>query len=194
MQDLYSGEHRDIPVRLSLPSTTAPVLQAEPICKFSLEFIDVIGGDMQFLEAFAEVMRPEVTPDEQPVDDRIDEERNRIVVTKALDEVNGLGKEDRIREARDVLRRASTYVSCSVTAKSQLSQSLVRDVEDVLEQMPDPSHYRHKGHSRVKCLLHDYSHQRSAPRTWLSAEPEESVMMSPHHTNYKRKASGWFRR
>eukprot|EP01028_Stygiella_incarcerata_P002115 TRINITY_DN1396_c0_g1_i1.p1 TRINITY_DN1396_c0_g1~~TRINITY_DN1396_c0_g1_i1.p1 ORF type:complete len:493 (+),score=121.99 TRINITY_DN1396_c0_g1_i1:72-1481(+) len=194
MQDLYSGEHRDIPVRLSLPSTTAPVLQAEPICKFSVEFIDVVAGDMQFLDAFAKVARPETTPDEQPIDIRIDEERNRIVVTKALDEVSELGKEDRIDEARDVLRRASTYVNCSATAKSYLSQSLVRDVEDVLEQMPDPSHYVHQGHSRVKCLLHDYSHQRSAPRTWLSAEPEESVMMSPHHTSYKRKASGWFKR
>ena len=80
--DLYSEDEKDVLIALELPALPTAAAAA-PAVRATLRYFNVATAKMEERSTVLEIARPEATPTAQPLNLKIDEQRNRVALAEA---------------------------------------------------------------------------------------------------------------
>lgn len=160
--DLYAEDEKDILVELTVPPLPEPREAAAPAVTAVLRYFSVLNSRMETVEAALLLSRPAATPPAAPPNLRLDEQRNRVVVAKALEEASAAADRGDLASGRAMLR--STLDKCAATpsARSPIVQDLMADATRVLAGYDDHEQYRMYGSKMSKMSAMSHQMQRSS--------------------------------
>ena len=127
--DLYSEDEKDVLIALELPALPTAAAAA-PAVRATLRYFNVATAKMEERSTVLEIARPEATPTAQPLNLKIDEQRNRVALAEAMESASRAADGGRHAEGRELLqaavagrrarrrRRRRSSRRCAATARS----------------------------------------------------------------------------
>jgi len=158
--DLFSEDQKDILVQLTLPALDEPACRVK-VLDAKLRYFSVLTSKMEEITSSITVERPEVEPEVQALQMRIQEQRTRIRVAEAMESASRFADAGQIQQGREVLQDARQYVELLTREDSVLLKDLARDCDDVLLGYEDAVTYRRVGAKRSKMASMSHQQQRS---------------------------------
>ena len=162
--DVYGEDNKDVLLTLELPERTSVVIADEPdavVLRATLRYFSVPTCQMEEISAELSILRPEVTPTDQPVDLKLDEQVNRIKIADAMEAATAAADEGRLEAGRELLTEASALVSASPSHSSPFTKALISDVKRVLNGFTDGDTYHNYGARLGKGGASSHYQQRS---------------------------------
>jgi hypothetical protein len=158
MKDLYSEEQRDILISLNFPSTSAN--NAAPLLTWTMSYLSLLTGAYVTKECKATVDVRDEIPDNMPCDVEIDKQRNRILVTEAMEKAKKDAEEGRLEEGRRRLAEAKMLIDESATAEVGYCLSLQKDLLQATECLADERAYASHGSKAMNQMWSSHAQQR----------------------------------
>jgi hypothetical protein len=168
--DLYSEEHRDILFEIEVPAT--PVCtDLVPVARLTCTCMNVMTASSEVHKSVASVVRPKVSACSPSL--LIDMHRNRIDVVHAIELATAAADEGNLAKGRNILDGARKAVCSSRSADSELSISLLRDIDQILSGMVEKEKYRKFGNKMSKARMMSHLQQRSNHSCYADYEEED---------------------
>lgn len=158
--DLYAEDEKDLLVEMLLPAISAPIEAAQAIVRAKLRYFSVASSRMEEVSTEVLVRRPSTTPSDQPVNVKLDEQRNRMRAAEAMEEAARLADAGDLEAGRALLQSTKSIVSSSVSYASPLSATLMRDCDLLTDQFADVTSYRSLGRKTSTMSAHSHRRQR----------------------------------
>jgi len=142
--DLYSEDEKDLLFELQLPVLSSPLQQVE-VAHVMLRYFSVSSLSMMETSAVIRIDRPGVTPTDQPVNLKLDEQKNRIQVAEAMKEARMMADAGEFAKGRQRLSLMATGLRSAPSRASPLVQNLLQDLDTVSEGYEDKQTWKTKG-------------------------------------------------
>jgi len=167
--DIFAAERRDVLLELAVPAD----LQANAegllvVLEASLRYRDLRHGDRLVRTApvalevsCVDEPQPEMEPDAEVAD-----QRDRVEVTRALEQAAASSDAGNFRGARQMLQEHRAKVSRRSTA---VSRALEEELEDAEQRMQDPHHWSSAGRAEVQDAMQMHKMQRTTNVTASSS-------------------------
>ena len=162
--DVYGEDNKDVLLTLELPERTSMVMADEAdavVLRATLRYFSVPTCQMEEISAELSIFRPEVTPTGQPVDLKLDEQKNRIKIADAMEAATAAADEGRLEAGRELLTQASAFVGISPSLSSPFTKALLSDAKRVLDGFTDGDTYHNYGARLGKGGASSHYQQRS---------------------------------
>ena len=117
--DLYSEDEKDVLIALELPALPTAAAAA-PAVRATLRYFNVATAKMEERSTVLEIARPEATPTAQPLNLKIDEQRNRVALAEAMESASRAADGGRLAEGRELLRAAVAAAARTPSAATPL--------------------------------------------------------------------------
>jgi hypothetical protein len=181
IRDLYEDEEKDTIVTLDIGRIPEPH-EAWKCVTWELTYKDVVTGADVVIEAEQFLERVEIASPDQVPPAPLDQQRNRIVSTNALNRARELGDANDLEGARATLREAIEYIRASRTGQDSISVALIKSLEVSLGQIRNKDEYQKKGKQTMEDYYGSHSCQRGTCQT-------ESVYINKGKSAMKVKSS-----
>lgn len=158
--DLYSEDSKDVLFELKLPALSAEA-PAAAVLRATLRYFNVAAARIEEVSALLEVARPAQTPANQPVNLKLDEQRNRMRVAEAMEAASKLADKGRLGEGRELLAQCQLAVAGSSSAPTPLSAGLCDELSQLAVEYEDTCRYRSVGAKMSKMSAMSHQMQRS---------------------------------
>jgi hypothetical protein len=167
--DIQSQEHRDILMMLHLPAVPQPFDQF-PIAKICVSYFNVITKQQVNLPdvCLLKIARPAQTEPNLKVNYNIDKQYNRIIAADAMASATDLGNNNKLDEAKEILRNAKNRIKESVSANDEFCQGLVTDLERCATGLQSKETYTSYGHQSLSTNSASHYQQRSSNIGYVS--------------------------
>ena len=127
---LYSEDEKDVLIALELPALPTAAAAA-PAVRATLRYFNVATAKMEERSTVLEIARPEATPTAQPLNLKIDEQRNRVALAEAMESASRAADGGRLAEGRE-LQAAVAAAARTPSAATPLVSALRGDCEKLL--------------------------------------------------------------
>lgn len=158
--DLFAEDEKDILIELSVPTLSAPAAAAG-VLRASLRAFNVVLGAPDAVSATLELARPLATPADQPVNQALDAQRNRIQMAESIEEAARLADMGNLAAGRQMLHAAQRRVATSDSAGCALSSNLVAESEALVANYSSEMQYRSVGSKMSKMSAMSHGRQRA---------------------------------
>jgi len=175
--DLYSEDEKDIVLALKLPALSQPTPDAATVVRASLRYFSVAASAMEEVSATLLIGRPESTPEGQPVNARLEEQRNRIEVADAMKKASVLADNGQVEEGRALLRSAIAKARASPAAASPVVLGIVEEAEKIESKYVDRHTYMAVGSKMSKMSAMANMQQRSTHMSAAHYEKKSKMAM-----------------
>eukprot|EP00164_Ancoracysta_twista_P000122 GFYU01000178.1.p1 GENE.GFYU01000178.1~~GFYU01000178.1.p1 ORF type:complete len:554 (+),score=227.01 GFYU01000178.1:55-1662(+) len=138
MGDLYSEEERNMLFSIKIPQLQAPS-PAYNAFDITYSYFNVITGEKVTQQLQNPINRP-ASGTKGASHPKLDEHRNRVEVSTALNEARALGDNGKYAEGRTILENMRKKVETSVSAASQLNKELLVDIQNAHDGMEEVSY------------------------------------------------------
>ena len=161
--DLFAEDQKDILVEIKLPKLQRAVEPgaAAPVLRAALRAFNVVRGAPEVAEAVLEIGRPATTPADQPFNEALDAQRNRILVAEAIEDAARLADAGELVAGRQRLEACRTLVAESGSADNALSYNLQTEVATLSSNYRTVSQYRSVGSKMSKMSATSHQRQRA---------------------------------
>jgi Mg-chelatase subunit ChlD len=183
MKDLYSDEERDILISLNVPKFAAA--KGIRILRWRMSYLNLLTGAIEVVEIPVTVEFGTAAADQKP-DDQLDKQRNRIIVTDAMEEAKKQAEAGNLEMAKMHLQRCSSAVGATTTAADSYTVGLQRDLFTAQECMLSASHYQNVGSKAMSKMHSCHSAQR------CNDVSEDAMYETKAKKSAKSKAKGFF--
>ena len=158
--DLYSEDEKDVLIALELPALPTAAAAA-PAVRATLRYFNVATAKMEERSTVLEIARPEATPTAQPLNLKIDEQRNRVALAEAMESASRAADGGRLAEGRELLQAAVAAAARTPSAATPLVSALRGDCEKLLSGYADEAEYGRWGSKMSKASAMSHMQQRS---------------------------------
>lgn len=159
--DLYSEDEKDLLFELKLNALPTPVDGEAQVLRAKLRYFNVITKSMDEIDAELLVARPAQTPANQPINIKIDEQRNRMATADAMENASRLADGGDLEGGRALLAQARELVCRSSSVATPLSAALVKEMVALEDGYVDMPRYRSVGSKVSKMSAACHMQQRS---------------------------------
>jgi len=172
--DVYAEEEKDLVLQLSLPALAAPLAEGEgeagegggAVClKATLRYYSVPASRFETSEATLTIQRPAATPAQQPLNEKLEEQRVRVNVAEAMQQAAEWADGGRLEEGRALLQKCRLASLASAASASPACEALVADLRRVETGYEDAAQYRQWGGKMSKMSAMSHAQQRSTHAT-----------------------------
>jgi Mg-chelatase subunit ChlD len=158
--DIFAGERRDILVELSVPAG-GDVGAHTPLLEAHVRYTDLRSGSlMQTSPVLMETLRVEEPQPEAEPDEEVSAQRDRVEVTRALQDAATQSDQGKFDEAQQVLSRAEQRINAK-TSKAVLTQALCEELSDARSRMQSRCSWDGGGRAEVHDATQMHKMQRS---------------------------------
>jgi len=175
--DIFAGERRDILVELSVPAEGAGAEQKVLLEAFA-QYTDLkrnlpVRTSPAVMEAqIVEEPQPEAEPDEE-----VSAQRQRVEVTRTLNEAAAASDLGQFEDARRMLDGAEQRM-VSAKKKSSVTEAMTREVQDARSRMQSRSVWEQSGRAEVKDAMQMHAVQRCTNTTSSKSRGHGVMKMS----------------
>ncbi len=165
--DLFSEEERDVLIDLAIPATANPD-PAHLVLECSLKYLNVLSASTQ--TTLLQVTLPRTASD-SPIgagSSKVDQQRNRLETTHALEEARRLGEQNQLPEAQKLVEDMRAKIQASPAA--ELCQDLVQDLTSVLGTMQSRQQFQAEGAHRMMNKARKHGMQRACESDMMEAQ------------------------
>lgn len=162
--DIQSEEARDIPIKFTLPA-------CEPgdfvFAKAEIDFFDIVSQTMESRAATFTINR--LVNADLPVesfDTEVDLHANRVITCRTLKEAQDLAKQDKLEQARNLLKELLVKIKESPSHGLPLCSRLISDIEVTLAAFKDKQEYKTRGNYVCENNYMSHAVQRAAPQSY----------------------------
>lgn len=162
--DIYAEDEKDVMVQLSLPKLATPLAEDEgapPCLHATLRYYSVPTSRFESASTTLSVARPAVTPAQQPVNLKLEEQRMRVAAAEAMARAAQLADQGRLDEGRTVLQQCRNLTLSSPAATSAQCEALVADLSRVETGYENSREYERWGGKMSKMSAMSHCQQRS---------------------------------
>ncbi|KAF0685069.1 Aste57867_22997 [Aphanomyces stellatus] len=161
--DLYADETRDVLLQVQL-TPVATAVDAAALVTFRLRYVNILESCAASASATATIDRPLVVST-NVVNEDVLLQKQRVVVTDALEEALAAAARGAFENAKDVLRRVETTLRTEATAivsdaGQQKAAALVKSVADCAKGMASEREFAARGHGHMVQQVQYHGHQR----------------------------------
>lgn len=151
--DLYAGERRDVLVELSVPADrvgTTKLLDAQARYTDLKSDSIVLTMPVEMQISCVEEPQPEAEPDQE-----VHAQRERVEITRTLQEASHQSDQGNFTEAQAMLESANVRMK-SKTLKTRMNEALCQELEDASHRMRNSSMWEQGGRAEVfdACQMH----------------------------------------
>ena len=162
--DVYAEEGKDLVLQLALPVLTEPT-EGGTCLLATLRYYSVPASRFVTTEAQLTISRPAVTPAEQPVNIKLEEQRLRVAAAEAMAQAAALADKGFLDEGRAQLEQFRMMSLASPAFASANTAALLSDVHDVMGGYDSEPVYRSMGSKMSKMSAMSHAQQRSTHAT-----------------------------
>jgi hypothetical protein len=162
--DVYAEEGKDLVLQLALPVLTEPT-EGGTCLLATLRYYSVPASRFVTTEAQLTISRPAVTPAEQPVNIKLEEQRLRVAAAEAMAQAAALADKGFLDEGRAQLEQFRMMSLASPAFASANTAALLSDVHDVMGGFDSEPVYRSMGSKMSKMSAMSHAQQRSTHAT-----------------------------
>ena len=162
--DVYAEEGKDLVLQLALPVLTEPT-EGGTCLLATLRYYSVPASRFVTTEAQLTINRPAVTPAEQPVNIKLEEQRLRVAAAEAMAQAAALADKGFLDEGRAQLEQFRVMSLASPAFASANTAALLSDVHDVMGGFDSEPVYRSMGSKMSKMSAMSHAQQRSTHAT-----------------------------
>jgi len=171
--DIFSGERRDILVELAVPAGGDAVGQTT-LLEAHLRFTDLRSGSVvQTPPVVMEALRVEEPQPEAEPDQEVSAQRERIEITRALQQAADQSDNGRFAEAQQVLDMAGERMKSNRT-KTAMSEALCEELSDARSRMRSRTMWEGGGRAEVHDATQMHKMQRCTNLMQSSASAQKS--------------------
>lgn len=156
--DVFAGERRDILVELAVPASgdsQTTLLQAH------LRYTDLKSGSLvQTTPVVMEAQRVEEPQPEAEPDEEVSAQRDRIEVTRALQQASAQSDLGQFSEAQRVIEAADQQMKRK-KAKTAMSEALCSELQDAKCRMQSRSDWESGGRAEIRDAMQMHNMQRA---------------------------------
>jgi len=163
--DLYVDDEKDVLYKLSLCKQLSPVDEPQAVVEASLRYFNVALKQMVEVQAQLLLARPAEEPEWQAPNIKLDEQSNRLDVAAAIERATALADGGELASGKAVLDAAVAKISASASSNTELSRTLVGDLQRLALDYDEVKSYRSLGSKRSKASAMCHSLQRPSPMT-----------------------------
>lgn len=178
--NIFVGEHRDILVKIHIPAVPRPV-DVYSLLSASVSYHTVDGTPMQGIpvgrmeggDALCSVSRV-LDASKAEADVKVDAQKNRVLVTEALNASMALADSSDYSSAKTEIKRVRGIVmnSKSSATKEALCEALIEQLDEACEKVDNATEFRSRGGKAHMCELgNTLAGQRSMYRKSTSKSP-----------------------
>jgi len=161
--DIFAGERRDILVELSVPAG-GDAGGHTMLLETHVRYMDLRAGSLvQTLPVVMETLRVEEPQPEAEPDAEVSAQRDRVVVTRALQQAASESDQGKFDEAQRLLEVADQRVKAKRT-KTALSEALCEEISDARSRMQSRSLWEGAGRAEVHDATQMHMMQRTTNR------------------------------
>jgi len=157
--DMFAGERRDVLVELAVPTAEAAnelvLLEASASYKDLNKQCISHAGPVTIVTTFVDEAQPEMEPD-----DDVCVQRERVEVTKALQEATEFSERGQFEEAQRLLNGQVSKMKAA-QKKTAFSSSLEEELQEARQRMTNKAEWSSGGAADVKDTMQMHSMQRS---------------------------------
>jgi len=157
--DLYAEDSKDILLEVRLPALTSEAASTPVLCA-TLRYFSVPMMRFEEVSTVLEVGRPRETPVTQPINLRLDEQRNRIRMAEGLERATAFADSGDLRAGRATLEQCKVEIRSSPSAQNALCSGLLQELEGLAVQYEDTTRYRSLGAKMSKMQAMSHHQQR----------------------------------
>jgi len=158
--DVFAGERRDILVEMSVPATE--VGGKTKLLEAHVRYTDLASGStFQTSPVSMETTQVDEPQPEAEPDEEVSNQRDRVEVTRALEEAARQSDQGMFEQAQAVLDREDQRMKASKRVKTGLSQALQEELCDARERMRSRSMWEGGGRAEVCDAYQMHRMQRS---------------------------------
>lgn len=157
MKDLYSEEQRDLLVELTVNGAAVGPLT---MGTWTLQWQDS-NSEAQTITAPSAVETVEFLPPGLACNAQVDEQRNRILATKALDEARKAADSGDVQKANDLVDKVVAQIQASESAACPASAAVYEDLKRAKVNMSSRSRWEAEGSKVVGQMQNMHAMQRS---------------------------------
>jgi len=159
--DLYAEDEKDVLLQLELPALSAAVDEPALTLRATLRYFSVGTSRIEEVSTTLDVRRPAGTPPAQPVNLKLDEQRNRVAVAQAMERASRMADDGHVDKGLELLRAQCDQSKRTPSAATPLVQQLCADLERVASGYVDKQAYRMHGAKMCKMQAMSHAQQRS---------------------------------
>lgn len=159
--DLFAEDEKDVLVELNLPRLPELMADSAPVMHATLRGFNVPRRQLEVVKAELCVARPAITPSNQPLNQALDVQRNRLLVAEAMEEASRLADRGDLANGRQLLQSVRKRVADSPSCDATLSLGLVMECEQLERNYASETQYRSVGSKMSKMSVMSHSRQRA---------------------------------
>jgi len=190
--DIFAGERRDILVELAVPAGGDAGMQTT-LLEAHLRYTDLQSGNIvQTTPVAMEALRIEEPQPEAEPDDEVSAQRERVEVTRALQQAAAQSDRGQFDEAQRTLDETDQRMKWSSKKKTQMNTALCEELSDARNRMKSHAMWEGGGRAEVRDAAQMHMMQRctNSMVSPSSAGPKSSKRMylSPCQDAYISKS------
>jgi hypothetical protein len=160
IKDLFSQEARDIPVELTIPSTTGSTVGAVlPLITLNLTYVSAFNQSKQHTTATSST-KLEAKKYTGPADVTVDEQRNRFLAAEAMEEARSAAEKQDFTFAKAKMDQLCNMVKASASASTKNTEMVMKDIVAAQSALVSNSAYSRGGSQAMNAALVRHQQQR----------------------------------
>jgi len=162
--DLYADDAKDLLVEIKLTKLAAAVGAADEgarVLRAQLRAFNVATCAPEVVTATLEIARPPATPADQPVNEALDAQRNRLETAEAMECATRLADSGDVAAGREMLRAVRQRMAESISAAVPMSRQLMAECESLESTYENAARYQAEGSKMSKMSAMSHARQRA---------------------------------
>eukprot|EP01080_Neovahlkampfia_damariscottae_P003093 gene3093-5263_t len=166
--DIYSEETRDLIFIIKIPRSFFQDFNFQVI-ELVLSYYNVIDRTLQKVQIEGFIKRPIKCSIPNEPNRLLDQQRNRIETTKALEISRGLADKGSLDEARFTLKKMIAKIECSNSKNDEFSKLLIQDLQSLLIKLENKKVYHNEGSKWMHNFEESQKRQRCTKPEYFSS-------------------------